>query len=61
MEILAIAVGFLADANAARPPEHAIDLRHHPFRLLQDIRPWPSALVERHEKDDAERIRPQIA
>ena len=37
MEVLAIAVGFLADANAARPPEHAIDLCNHPFRLVQEF------------------------
>jgi len=28
-------VGFLADANAARPPKHAIDLSYHLLRLIQ--------------------------
>lgn len=35
VEILAFAVRLLADADAARPPEHAIDLGHQSFGLIE--------------------------
>ena len=60
VEILAVAVRLLADADAARPPEHAIDLGHQSFGLIE-ITFVARRLIERYEKHDTERIGPQIA
>ena len=59
MEVLPIAIGFLADANAARPPQHAIDFRDHPFRLVQEF-VLSQRAVKGHQEDDAESVCPQI-
>jgi hypothetical protein len=37
MEILAVPVGLLADANAARPSEHTLHLHHEPFGLVKKV------------------------
>ena len=60
MEVLPVAVGFLANANAARPPKHAIDFRRHPFRLIEEVVLGQRA-IEGRQEDDAEGVRPQIA
>jgi hypothetical protein len=60
VEILAVAVRLLADADAARPPEHAIDLGNQSFGLIE-ITFVPQRLIERHEKHETECIGPQIA
>ena len=60
MEILPVAVGFLANPDAALAAQYAIDLSDDPtgvidkFRLLQ-------GLGKRDEQNDSERICPQIA
>ncbi len=60
MEVLTVPVGFLADANAARPPEHAIDLCNQPFRLVQEC-VLSQRAIEGHQEDNAEGVCPQIA
>jgi hypothetical protein len=50
MEILAIAVGRFADANAARMPKHAIDFSNKRFRLVE-IMALVQFSIERDEED----------
>ena len=60
MEVLPIAVGGLADPDAAGAAQHPLHLRHDPLRFLRV--PIVSQLVaERDEEDHAEGIRPEIA
>ena len=60
MEILAVAVGRLADPDAARPAQNALDFRHEPFRLAQK-RLVPEVATQGHEKDEPEGVSPEIA
>ena len=57
VEILAVAVRRFADADAARAPEHPVDLGHHPLRLVEEP-PFAQFRIERNQQHDAERIGP---
>ena len=59
MEILAIAVGRFADANAAGAAKHAIDFSDHPFGLVE-VPALFQRDVERDKENDTEGIGPQI-
>jgi len=59
MEILAIAVGRFADADAAGTPKHALGFSNKPFRLVE-IPALFQFGIERNEEDDAEGVGPQI-
>src|SRR5665648_789268 len=60
MEVLAVAVRLLADADAALAPEHTFHLGDHPQRLVE-IFLFFERVVEGREQDDAECVRPKIA
>jgi hypothetical protein len=60
MEILAIAVGRFAYANAAAAPKHSIDCGNDPFRLVEIFALFQFG-VERDEENDAEGIGPQVS
>src|SRR5665648_171106 len=60
MEVLAVAVRLLADADAALAPEHSFHLGDHPQRLVEIFLLF-ERVVEGSEQDDAESVRPEIA
>jgi len=60
VEVLAVAVRFLADAVAARATENAVDRAHEILGLIEERRLFEVA-VERDKQDQAEGVGPQIA
>ena len=60
MEILTVSIRRLADADASRPSEHPLDLRHQALGFIE-----PSLVAQgaeqRDVKDDAEGVGPEIA
>ena len=55
VEILPVPACLLANANSALAPEHAVDLRDYPLRLIDEFVATGS-LVQRGEQNDAERV-----
>src|SRR6266516_271474 len=60
VEVLAVPIRRLADANASLAAEHALDLGDEPARLLEKARVF-GYVVERYEQHQPEGIGPQIS
>jgi hypothetical protein len=58
--VLSVAIRRLGDAKSARSLEHPFDFSHEPFCLMQ-IGVVAQHATQEHEKDETERIHPQIA
>ena len=60
VEVLPVAVGRLADADAAGAAQHPLHLGHDPLRLLHVVI-IAQLVAERDQEHHTERVRPEIA